>query len=86
MTTATPQTRKVGELEITTPSDREVSITRSFAAGRDLVFDAWTVPDLLKRWLHGPEGWTLAVCEIEPETRWSDRAMNGAMSTAAQLA
>lgn len=65
MTAATKQPRKVGELEIASPSDREVAITRAFAAGRDLVFDAWTIPALLKRWLHGPEGWRLAVCEID---------------------
>ena len=65
MTIATGQTRKVGELEIATPSDREVAITRSFAAAREHVFDAWTVPALLKRWLHGPEGWKLVVCEID---------------------
>ena len=65
MTDATRQIRKVGKLEIATPSDREVAVTRAFAASRDLVFDAWTIPTLLKCWLHGPEGWKLAVCEID---------------------
>ncbi|GLS31560.1 Uncharacterized conserved protein YndB, AHSA1/START domain [Mesorhizobium albiziae] len=52
-------------VEVTTPSDREIRMMRHFQAPRDLVFDAWTVPALLKRWLHGPEGWKLAVCQID---------------------
>ena len=38
-------------LKITTPSDREVVLTRAFAAPRQMVFDALTRPELLKRWL-----------------------------------
>ena len=57
--------QKVGELQVTTPSDREVAMIRVFNAPRDLVFEAWTKPELLKRWLNGPEGWQLAVCEID---------------------
>jgi uncharacterized protein YndB with AHSA1/START domain len=51
-------------LKVTTPSDREVALTRSFDAPRDLVFEAYTKPALLKRWF-GPKGWTLVVCEID---------------------
>ena len=29
------------------------------------MFDAFTKPDLLKKWLFGPDGWALAVCEID---------------------
>jgi uncharacterized protein YndB with AHSA1/START domain len=50
---------------LTMPSDREVQVTRAFNAPRPLVFRALTTPDLLKRWMHGPNGWTLAVCEID---------------------
>ncbi|MET0576796.1 MAG: SRPBCC family protein [Mesorhizobium sp.] len=52
-------------VEVTTPSDREIRMMRHFQAPRELVFDAWTVPALLKRWLHGPAGWKLAVCQID---------------------
>ena len=52
-------------LTVTTPSDREVQVTRKFAAPRALVFNALTTPDLLMRWMHGPNGWTLAVCEVD---------------------
>jgi uncharacterized protein YndB with AHSA1/START domain len=30
-----------------------------------LVFDCWTKPELLKRWMTGPSGWELVVCEID---------------------
>jgi uncharacterized protein YndB with AHSA1/START domain len=29
------------------------------------VFDAFTNPELLKRWLFGPDGWSLTVCDID---------------------
>lgn len=51
-------------LTITTPTDREVLMTRVFDAPRHLVFDALTRPELLKRW-YGPQGWTLDICEID---------------------
>src|SRR5688572_5686824 len=52
-------------LQIITPSDREVAMTRVFDAPRRLVFEAWTRPELLKRWLGVRAGWSLAVCEID---------------------
>jgi uncharacterized protein YndB with AHSA1/START domain len=51
-------------LKITTPSDREIVITREFDAPRRLVFEAVTRPELLRRWLYGPDGWSLDVCEV----------------------
>ena len=54
-----------GKLNITTPTDREIVMTRVFDAPRSLVFEAHTKPELLKRWLHGPDGWLLTVCEID---------------------
>jgi uncharacterized protein YndB with AHSA1/START domain len=51
-------------LTVTTPTEREVVMTRDFDAPRDLVFDALTRPELLKRW-YGPRGWSLVVCEID---------------------
>jgi uncharacterized protein YndB with AHSA1/START domain len=56
--------RNTGALKVTTPSDREIVLTRVFDAPRDLVFDAFTKPELLKRWF-GPRGWSLAVCEVD---------------------
>jgi uncharacterized protein YndB with AHSA1/START domain len=54
-----------GKLIVTTPSDREITMTRVFDAPRKLVFDAWTKPELVRRWLLGPPGWTMPVCEID---------------------
>jgi uncharacterized protein YndB with AHSA1/START domain len=54
-----------GNLIVTTPSDREIAMTRAFDALSRLVWDALTQPHLLKRWFLGPDGWTLAVCEID---------------------
>jgi uncharacterized protein YndB with AHSA1/START domain len=54
-----------GTLEVTTPSDREIVMTRVFNAPRRLVFDAWTKPELIKRWLGVRSGWTMVVCEVD---------------------
>jgi len=54
-----------GRLTLTTPTDREIVMTRVFNAPRKLVFDAMTKPELLKRWFFGPPGWSLEVCEID---------------------
>jgi uncharacterized protein YndB with AHSA1/START domain len=56
---------KTGALRITTPTDREIVMTRVLDAPRRLVFDAFTRPELLKRWLLGPDGWSLAVCDVD---------------------
>ena len=58
-------TKAGGALQITTPSDREVRITRGFDAPRQLVWDAYTRPELLKRWLGAMPGWSWAVCEMD---------------------
>jgi uncharacterized protein YndB with AHSA1/START domain len=50
---------------VTTPSDREIVLTRVFNAPRKLVFDAWTNPKYLPQWMLGPDGWTMPVCEID---------------------
>jgi uncharacterized protein YndB with AHSA1/START domain len=55
----------IGLLEVTTPSDREIAMTRVFNAPARLVFDAWTKPELIKRWLGVRAGWMMAVCEVD---------------------
>lgn len=52
-------------LSISTPTDRELVITRGFNAPRALVWDCLMKPELVRRWLLGPEGWTMPVCEID---------------------
>lgn len=54
-----------GKLIVAARGEREIVMTRSFDAPRELVFAALTRPDLLQRWLTGPPGWKLEVCEID---------------------
>jgi len=51
--------------KVTLPSDREVKVTRSFNAPRALVYRAYTEPALVQRWLLGPPGWSMPVCEMD---------------------
>ncbi len=51
-------------LTVTTPTDREIVLTRAFAAAPEAVFGAWTRPELLVRW-YGARGWGLVTCEVE---------------------
>ena len=70
-----------GKLQVTTPTDREIAMTRAFDAPRSLVWDALTKPELLKRWLGVFGGWSLAVCEIDLKVggkyRYVWRRING---------
>ncbi len=56
--------KNTGTLKVTTPSDCEIVLTRVFDAPRHLVWDAFSKPELLKRWF-GPRGWSLVVCEVD---------------------
>ncbi|BCB91699.1 SRPBCC family protein [Phytohabitans suffuscus] len=49
---------------VTTPSDREIVLARSFDAPPRLVFAAFTRPDLLTRW-YGARGWHLVSCDLD---------------------
>jgi uncharacterized protein YndB with AHSA1/START domain len=51
--------------QVSQPSDHEVKVVRSFKAPRDLVYKAYTTPDLVKRWCLGPPGWEMPVCEMD---------------------
>jgi uncharacterized protein YndB with AHSA1/START domain len=56
--------RNTGTLKVTTPTDREIVLTRVFNAPRHLVWEAFTKPELLQRWF-GPRDWSLVVCEVD---------------------
>jgi uncharacterized protein YndB with AHSA1/START domain len=56
--------KNTGTLKVTTPTEREIVLTRVFDAPRALVFEALTKPELVKRWF-GPRGYSLVVCEID---------------------
>ena len=57
-----PSTRN---LDVSFQGEREIVLTRAFEAPRELVFDCFTKPELVKRWLFGPADWSLPVCEID---------------------
>ena len=52
-------------LTLTTRGDREMVLTRVFQAPQSLGFKAMTTPELVKRWLLGPPGWSTVNCEID---------------------
>jgi uncharacterized protein YndB with AHSA1/START domain len=52
-------------LHVELRGEREIVITRLFAAPRHLVFRAHSEPEIVRRWLLGPSGWTMPVCEID---------------------
>jgi uncharacterized protein YndB with AHSA1/START domain len=58
-------------LQVTTPSDREILMTRAFDAPRDLVFEAWTKPEHVRQWW-GKRDATMLVCEadVRPGGSW----------------
>jgi uncharacterized protein YndB with AHSA1/START domain len=51
-------------LHVAARGDREIVMTRVFDAPRALVWDAFTKPELLKRWLYGPSDWSMPACEF----------------------
>ncbi len=57
--------KSAATLTLTAPGEREIVMTRVFDAPRQLVFDALTKPALVKRWLLGPPGWSMPICEID---------------------
>jgi uncharacterized protein YndB with AHSA1/START domain len=67
----------IDKAQVTTPTDREVKVTRSFKAPRGLVYRAFTEPELVRRWLLGPPGWSMPVCEMDVRVggkyRWNWR-------------
>jgi uncharacterized protein YndB with AHSA1/START domain len=54
-----------GHLKVAAKGEREIVMTRVFNAPRHLVYEAFTTPALVKRWLVGPPGWSMPVCEMD---------------------
>jgi uncharacterized protein YndB with AHSA1/START domain len=68
----------MSKMLLKTEGDRHVVVTRRFDAPPELVYRAHTDPDIIKKWLLGPDGWTMPVCinEAKPGGKiryeWSD--------------
>jgi uncharacterized protein YndB with AHSA1/START domain len=52
-------------LEISTPTDTTIVITRTFNAPLRLVWEAMFTPSKMRRWMLPPPGWTMTTCECE---------------------
>ena len=65
-------TQSASTLQITTPTDREIVMTREFDAPRDLVFEAWANPEHVRNcW--GMRNETMLVCEGDVRPAGSGR-------------
>jgi uncharacterized protein YndB with AHSA1/START domain len=53
-----------GTANLTLPTDEQILITREFDAPKDLVYKAWTTPELVKRWWNAKRG-EVTLCEID---------------------
>jgi uncharacterized protein YndB with AHSA1/START domain len=53
-----------GTARVTLPTDEQILITREFDAPRHLVWEAWTTPELVKRWWNAKRG-EVTVAEID---------------------
>lgn len=52
-------------LELSMLSDTAVHLLRRFDAPVELVFEAFTEPELLRRWQFGPDGWSMPLCTVD---------------------
>ena len=55
----------MSKLTLLTEGDTQIVVTRRFAAPPAAVYRAHTDPELIQKWLLGPEGWTMPVCISE---------------------
>jgi uncharacterized protein YndB with AHSA1/START domain len=53
-----------GSAKVTLPTDEQILITRAFDAPKHLVYQAWTTPELVKRWWNAKRG-EVTVAEID---------------------
>jgi uncharacterized protein YndB with AHSA1/START domain len=69
----------MSKMTLTTEGDRYVIVTRHFNASPEAVYQAHTEPELIQKWLLGPEGWTMPVCinEARPGGRFRYEWSNG---------
>ena len=75
-------------MTLTTEGDLHVVVTRRFAAPPEKVWRAHTQPEIIQKWLLGPEGWTMPVCVFEARVggnvryEWAHPTRGGFHSTA----
>jgi uncharacterized protein YndB with AHSA1/START domain len=57
--------KTMSKMTLQTEGEKCVIVTRRFAAPPEAVYRAHTEPELIRRWLLGPEGWSMPVCICE---------------------
>jgi uncharacterized protein YndB with AHSA1/START domain len=55
----------MSRLKLETEGDTHIVVTRQFSAPPEAVYRAHIEPELIQRWLLGPEGWTMPVCIVD---------------------
>jgi uncharacterized protein YndB with AHSA1/START domain len=58
-------TKTMSKITLKTEGDTHVVITRYFDASPETVYRAHTDPAVIQKWMLGPEGWTMPVCQID---------------------
>lgn len=75
---------RAGTLQLATPTDTTIVMTRTFDAPRRLVWDAMTKPELVRRWMFCPPGWSWAACEMDVRVggryRWEWNGPDGQLA------
>lgn len=56
----------MSKMTLKTEGETHVVVTRRFAAPPEAVYRAHTDPALVQKWMLGPEGWTMPVCQMDP--------------------
>jgi uncharacterized protein YndB with AHSA1/START domain len=69
----------MSKLTLKTEGDTHIVVTRRFAAPPKAVYRAHTEPELIQKWLLGPDGWTMPVCinESKPGGKFRYEWRNG---------
>jgi len=57
----------MSRMTLQTEGNTHVVVTRHFAASPEAVYRAHIDPELIQRWLLGPDGWSMPVCVSEPK-------------------
>jgi uncharacterized protein YndB with AHSA1/START domain len=76
------------KLTLKTEGDTHVVVTRAFAAPPEFVYRAHTEPKLIQKWMLGPDGWSMPVCQCDARPggkmryEWTDGKGNGFYLTA----
>jgi uncharacterized protein YndB with AHSA1/START domain len=65
------ETTSSGAATVTLPADEQILITREFDAPKHLVYEAWTTPELVKRWWNAKRGEvTIAEIDLRVGGKW----------------